>query len=79
MNFTAKAYFCVLVDGKKRFEKNMFSGMGSAVIDINLNDNDRFLTLIVTEADDAIYCDWTLFVEPALELISAVDDIGGTN
>lgn len=35
--------------------------------DIELNETDRFLTIIVTDGGDGYGYDWGVFAEPALE------------
>jgi hypothetical protein len=45
-------------------------------IDIKLNSNDRFLTLIVTDGKDHTdQGDWTIFGKPALHLARKTDAI----
>jgi len=64
-----RADFWVLVDGKERFRrKGLQAHSGGVPISIDLNDSDRFLTLIVTDGGDGNGYDWGAFAEPALEL-----------
>ncbi|MDK1030035.1 MAG: NPCBM/NEW2 domain-containing protein [Anaerolineae bacterium] len=68
---TANLDLWILVDGQERFKK-MHVQSGSALEQINLplTDNDRFLTLVVTDGGDGINMDIVLFTEPVLELSS---------
>ncbi len=57
----------VLVDGKERFNRDSVAYLqGVLEIDVDLNDDDRFLTLVVTESDDRRAYDWALFAKPSL-------------
>jgi hypothetical protein len=57
----------VLVDGKERFNRNSVSYLhGGIEIEVDINDEDRFLTLVVTESDDRRAYDWALFAKPFL-------------
>jgi hypothetical protein len=57
----------VLIDGKERFNRNSVSYLHGAIeIDVDINDEDRFLTLVVTESDDRRAFDWALFAKPSL-------------
>jgi hypothetical protein len=74
----SNADFWVLVDGKLRFNKNQVKHKSFYSVDIELSQNDRFLTLIVTDGGDpearvvdgmtvnAIDSDWGMFAEPVL-------------
>lgn len=60
--------FYVFVDGSLRMiEKNVSSSDDPRRISIPLTDSDRFLTLVCTEGDKN-YGDWSVFVNPVLEL-----------
>jgi hypothetical protein len=64
-----KADFWVLVDGQVRLGREAVQVQtGGIPVNIELNKNDRFLTLIVTDGGDGIGYDWGVFAEPALEL-----------
>jgi ferric-dicitrate binding protein FerR (iron transport regulator) len=64
-----RADFWVLVDGIARFRaQGLQAQSGGTRININLQDSDRFLTLIVTDGGDSNGYDWGAFAEPALEL-----------
>lgn len=57
----------VLIDGKERFKRNAVSYLQGAIeIEIEISDEDQFLTLVVTESDDRRAYDWALFAEPSL-------------
>lgn len=59
----------VLVDGRERLNLNAVTYLqGAAEIDIELHDEDRFLTLAVTESDDRRAYDWALFARPTLQI-----------
>ena len=76
MSYTAKADFRVFVDGVERFEwTGVRTTQGLREINIELNDDDRFLTLVTTDGGDeaGIGRDWTVFVDPVLEL-KAIDE-----
>jgi hypothetical protein len=67
---TPAAVFCVLVDGRVRFHRNIQLPDVLAVdIDINLRENEQFLTLVCM-AGAQNHGDWTFFGVPALELDS---------
>jgi len=68
-----RADFWVLVDGQARFSHQRVQiQSGAAPVDIELKDNDRFLSLVVTDGGDNDGFDWGGFALPALEL--AQDD-----
>ena len=59
----------VLIDGKERFYRNSVSYLHGAIeVDVDINDEDRFLTLVVTESDDRRAYDWALFAKPFLRI-----------
>jgi hypothetical protein len=75
------ADFRVLVDGKLKFKQTQVKEQGKAgLIDIELSESDRFLTLVTTDGGDpeerishgriilSIYGDWCVFIEPHLIL-----------
>lgn len=70
------ADFWILVDGKLRYSKQKVRKKGILeTVDIDLSENDRFLTLITTDGGDVpnrplvtIDSDWCLFAEPVLVL-----------
>jgi hypothetical protein len=76
----SNADFWVLVDGKLKFKKEHVKIGQFHSIDIELSENDRFLTLMITEGDDpetrfledmvltAIDSDWGIFIDPVLVL-----------
>lgn len=65
----AKAALWVLVDGQKRKEVNVaYSAKTYEFITIDINDSNRFLTLMVTDGENGNGGDWTFFGDPALEL-----------
>jgi len=61
--------FWVLVDGQVRFSRqDATKADGALQVSVPLDEQDRFLTLAVTEGTDGIWLDLGLFAEPALEL-----------
>ena len=63
--------FWVFIDGEKRFEaKGVSSISGPKDILLDIQPEDRFLTLIVTDGDMTIGHDWCLFGDPKLILES---------
>ncbi|MBN1764847.1 MAG: NPCBM/NEW2 domain-containing protein, partial [Sedimentisphaerales bacterium] len=59
----------VLIDGQARFNRNSVSYQQGAIeIEVDIRDEDRFLTLVVTESDDRRAFDWALFAKPSLRI-----------
>lgn len=57
----------VLIDGNEKFQRNAVSyQQGALEISIDISDEDRFLTLVVTESQDRRAYDWALFAKPSL-------------
>ena len=78
------ADFWVLVDGQVRFSATHVRIKGIAgEVDVELTDEDRFLTLMTTDGGDPDVAsglrgtdsDWCVFVEPNLELAPRSDGI----
>jgi len=77
-NHSCNADIWVLVDGKTRFFIKGLSTKGVLTeIDVELGDNDRFLSLVTTDGGDediimpygrAHTCDWCVFTDPILVL-----------
>ena len=75
------ADFWVLVDGQVRFSRLKVREKGLAGrVDMELTDQDRFLTLVTTDGGDkdtslpsgrATDSDWCVFAEPCIELATA--------
>lgn len=64
-----KADFWVLVDGQLRYKREgAVCGSGLEKIEIPIDPDDHFLTLVTTESDDGMGDDWTMFVDPMLIL-----------
>ena len=64
-----KASFYVLVDGREQFiRKEMTHRDEPVLISVDIDPQDRFLTLATTEGSDKNDGDWTLFGEPVLML-----------
>ena len=78
----SNADFGILVDGELRYKKEHVKTKELYSVDIALSQEDRFLTLVMTEGDDpkermwenrvltAIDSDWGMFVDPVLVLES---------
>jgi hypothetical protein len=63
-----KVTFWVLVDGRVNYSRELGTDpFESDKIDITLNPDDRFLTLVTTTPQENLYC-WSMFAEPSLEL-----------
>lgn len=60
------AVFWVFVDGRKVCEQVTSTSDGAVRLEFPLTDQDRFLTLAVTESNDYLGYDWTLFGRPEL-------------
>jgi hypothetical protein len=60
----------VLVDGQLRWYRREISGAnGGSPIAISLDKEDRFLTLVGSDAGNGIHADWTMFGDPRVELL----------
>ena len=60
-----------LVDGKERFSRCKINQSNIAMsIVIPIRENERFLTLAVTDGGDGFGGDWMIFGDPRLELVS---------
>ena len=64
----ASAEFWVFLDGKNVFRQTASSDSKAESIDIPIDQEVRFLTLAVTEADDTFMFDWAVFAGPELVL-----------
>lgn len=68
---TEKSDVYVLVDGRIKFKQRGFGQNGLALnVDIPLNQENHFLTLVTTDSDGSIAIDWVGFLEPVLILES---------
>jgi len=66
---SASADIWVLVDGEPRFEvKGIRTADGVIEIDVELLPDDRFLSLVVSDAGDSIAHDWLIFSQPVVEI-----------
>lgn len=64
----------VLIDGKEKFSRNSVSYLHGAIeIEVDIRDEDRFLTLVVTESNDRRAFDWALFARPFLQIEMDMD------
>lgn len=62
------AAFWVFLDGKKVFCETLSNASKAGTVDIPIEEDVRFLTLAVTEADDTFMFDWAVFARPELIL-----------
>ena len=68
-NEEVTAVLWVLVDGIVRQKIALdIKGINKALVEVELNNSDRFLTLISTDNNKSINFDWTFFGEPSLML-----------
>ena len=68
--------FWVLVDGQVRFSRqDATKADGALQVSVSLHEQDRFLTLAVTEGTDGSWLDLGLFAEPALELGPSMQEL----
>ena len=58
----------VLIDGQVRCMVKFIDATRITDINVELDDTDRFLTLVVTDSGDDYAFDWGLFVDPVLKL-----------
>ncbi len=71
---TSRAKFWVLLDGETKYRKMLQPEDGSDQISVDIEEGDRFLTLVVTDGgefpanDDWEGRDWAFFAEPELVL-----------
>jgi predicted DNA binding CopG/RHH family protein len=64
-----KVDFWAIVDGQCRYENRAkIADQKMDDVFIPLADTDRFLTLATTEADDGLWYDWGMFVNPIIEM-----------
>jgi hypothetical protein len=59
----------VFVDGRpvwKRIHVNTKEKV--TPVNVKLGPSDRFLTMVVTDGGDGIYCDWVVFGDPVLDM-----------
>ena len=67
---TPKADVWILIDGEVRFSRMDITGQDEGIpASIDITDNDRFFTVIVTDGSDGeIVNDWVIFTNPSLAL-----------
>ena len=69
----ATADIWVIVDGKQRFlKRSANTETGVVEINVDLNEEDRFLTLAVSHGGDGSFHDWVVFSRPEIESNSRV-------
>jgi hypothetical protein len=67
----------VLVDGQVRFKRREINNyMGAMPVNVSISDNDRFLTLAVTDGGNSYMCDQIIFGDLRLELVAAKPSAG---
>jgi hypothetical protein len=65
------ADFWVFIDGRLAFKRAKLSPQDGAVkIDVAIGRDDRFLTLVSTNAEGSRSCDWVVLGDPVLPMIS---------
>ncbi|AQQ08839.1 FecR protein [Sedimentisphaera cyanobacteriorum] len=64
----SRAVMHIIVDGEVRFQKLLSSDSLLEDVNIDLADDNRFLTLAVTEADDSWGFDWSFWGNPVLKI-----------
>jgi hypothetical protein len=62
------ANFWVLLDGTLKYYASVKDSLRNPFINIKIEEDNRFLTIITTDGDMQIGADWCLFAEPVLEL-----------
>ncbi|MEO0476020.1 MAG: FecR domain-containing protein [Planctomycetota bacterium] len=66
----ATADIWVIVDGEKRFlRRSTNTETGVIEMNVDLNDDDRFMTLAVSHGGDGSFHDWIVFSRPELEIV----------
>jgi hypothetical protein len=77
---TVNADLWVLVDGRQRFVRGQEAGRSNAdSVNVAIQENDRFLTLAFTDGGDGCGWDWTVFIDPRLELVSTASKMDGNS
>ncbi len=67
-NVFARAEFYVYLDGKELFKKTLYDSNKPAMLDFEIPEGSRFLTLAVTELNGSMAFDWALFGKPEITL-----------
>lgn len=68
----ANAVLWILIDGQTRQMIPLdMSDQKDAYVNVNINENDRFLTLVATDGGNTKNGDWTVFGDPVLVLDQA--------
>ncbi len=58
----------VIIDGKERLARSGINSLtGKVNVNVPIKDNDRFLTIAITESNDGLGFDWCFLMEPKLE------------
>ena len=63
---SSKSDVWVLVDGQVRFHREGMIGQRLAKINVTLDDQSRFLSLVSTDGGDTCSMDWVMFGDPQL-------------
>jgi hypothetical protein len=65
------ADFWVFIDGKLKLRRAKLSPQDGAVkIEVEIGHDDRFLTLVSTNAEGSRSCDWVVLGDPTLQMLS---------
>lgn len=67
----SKADFWIFLDGRKVYELEVSNADQPVQVEIPIGTQDRYLTLVVTEADGGWAYDWALFGRPELVMAPA--------
>ena len=65
----------VFIDGQLKFQRQGIRPRDGAFrMDVQLGPNDRFLTLVSTDGGNGPVCDWVVFGDPVLQMVSTVSE-----
>jgi hypothetical protein len=67
------SHIMVLVDGQLRFRREVEGTHGAYAVAVPVRRNDRFLTLVASDAGDGYYFDQILFGDPVLEMTAEAE------
>ncbi|MBI1375714.1 MAG: hypothetical protein GC159_23645 [Phycisphaera sp.] len=69
-NARGSVEFFVLLDGQIMYSSGLHAGSPNGMsVDVPIDANQRFLTLIVTDGDGDMAFDWAVLIDPVLELL----------
>ncbi len=74
----ALADIWVFVDGRLKLKRTQLRPAdGTLKVDVELGPGDRFLTLVSTDGGNGTHCDWVVFGDPVLQMISTEPEGSG--